>query len=203
MRAGGYPVMLQPRGLRALVVGGGGVAERKVRALLAGGVAVRVVAPECTDGLTRLAGGEVTLVQREFLADDIGDARLVVAATNDAGTNALVAAAAREAGALVNVASDPGGSDFLTPAVYRSGGLVVAVNAGGVPAAAARIRDCIAERLDEGYAVAIEQLAAIRAECLSRGDRERWHEAAAALLGPGFCESVENGSFQSEVITWH
>lgn len=199
----GVPILVQPGAGPALVVGGGPVAERKVRALRDGGIAVRVVAPDVSAELERLAeAGEVELVRRAFTADDVAGARLVVAATDDPQVNAAVAAAARAAGALVNVADDPAASDFVTPAVHRSGALVIAVNAGGVPAAAARVRDALAERFDARYAEAIGRLTTLRAGCLARGERGTWRRASATLLGPGFCAAVESGRLLEEVAAW-
>src|SRR5690606_36864162 len=133
---------------------------------------------------------------RDFHVRDVRDARLVFAATDDAKVNAAVAAAAREAGALVNLADDPAASDFVTPAVHRSGPLVVAVNAGGVPGAAARIRDAIAVRFGEGYATALERLGEIRARYLADADRKGWQSASSVLIGEDFCEAVESGRFE-------
>ena len=69
-----------------LVVGGGGVAARKVRGLVDGGFAVTVVAPEIADTIRALAG--VTIEVREFAADVVDrDPRwaLVYACTEPAG----------------------------------------------------------------------------------------------------------------------
>ena len=49
-----YPIFLDLRGRRTVVVGGGKVAERKVRKLLRAGAKVRVISPELTPGLERL-----------------------------------------------------------------------------------------------------------------------------------------------------
>ncbi|MGC7879737.1 NAD(P)-dependent oxidoreductase, partial [Desulforudis sp. 1190] len=43
-----YPVMIRLEGQLCLVVGGGRVAERKVRSLLAAGARVNIVSPELT-----------------------------------------------------------------------------------------------------------------------------------------------------------
>src|SRR5262245_16838617 len=58
------PIVLDGRSISALVVGGGRVALRKVRALLAGGARVRVVAKEIRPELEQLEAGESRLLIR-------------------------------------------------------------------------------------------------------------------------------------------
>jgi preprotein translocase SecE subunit len=95
----GLPVLVHGAALDALVVGGGAVAERKARALVESGARVRVVAPRARAGLRELAGagGPLSLVEREYAPGDVGDATLVVAATDRRAVNAAVAAEAERA----------------------------------------------------------------------------------------------------------
>ncbi|MDB4907284.1 MAG: precorrin-2 dehydrogenase / sirohydrochlorin ferrochelatase [Gemmatimonadetes bacterium] len=196
--------MLEGERVTALVVGGGAVATRKVRALVESGAAVRVVAPRVTlEMRTLVAGAErVRLLERGFNPADVDSANLVFAATDDRVVNAEVARAAGAAGRWVNVADAPDEGTFSTAAVHRSGDLVIAVSAGGVPAAAARVRDAIAARFDARYAHAVRALGAMRRALLDRGDRARWQQASDALAGESFCESVEQGRLDAEVTRW-
>jgi precorrin-2 dehydrogenase/sirohydrochlorin ferrochelatase len=117
--------------------------------------------------------------------------------------NALVAADARRAGRLVNVADDPAAGNCVTVAAHRSGPLVIGVTA-GVPTAAAYIRDAIAERFDGRYADALSALAALRARLLAAGDRDAWRRAVDALVDDDFCSRVEAAPerFAQEVAAW-
>ena len=200
-----YPVMLRGAEVEALVVGGGAVAERKTRALLDGGARVRLVAPAIADGLQTLAAGsaQLALAERRYRTDDIGDALLVVAATNRRDVNAQVAADAKAARRLVNVVDEPEEGNCVTPAVHRAGDLVVAVTAGMVPTAAARVRDAVARRLDMRYAGAVRALGRLRDRLVSRGERAEWRRAADSLVTADFCERVESGAFEAEVASWH
>lgn len=201
----GYPIVLNGDMIAALVVGGGRVAERKARGLLAAGARVRVVAPAISAALRELARSapRCTLVEREYESSDISDATLVVAATDQREINARVADDARGAGRLVNVTDHGEMGDFVTPATHRRGELLVAVTAGGVPAVAARVRDALAERFDDRYADVIQQLVAMRARMLGAGDRDGWGRAVDRLVGEDFCERVESDALAEEMARWH
>jgi precorrin-2 dehydrogenase / sirohydrochlorin ferrochelatase len=200
----GYPIVLDGGAIAAVVVGGGRVAERKVRALLAAGARVRLVAPGISAALRELARStpRCTLIERAYESGDLAGATLAFAATDQRDVNARIAGDAHSEGVLVNIADDGARGDFVTPALHKSGDLLIAVSAGGVPPAAARIRDAIAERFDERYANALEQLAGLRSAMLESGNREGWRRAVDALLSDGFCESVESGKIIEEMAGW-
>lgn len=85
-------------------------------------------------------------------------------------------------------------------AVHRSGLLTVGVNAGGVPRAAASIRDAIAVKFDDRYARVVEACFAIRAASLAPGATREWAALSEALFRDDFCERVEDGTLM-EAIT--
>ncbi|MED4923409.1 NAD(P)-dependent oxidoreductase [Anoxybacillus geothermalis] len=148
----GYPIVLHLRGRRAVVVGGGQVAARKVYGLLEAEADVVVVAPEAVPDIEALAAkGEIVWRQKTFAEDDLAGAFLVIAATNDRNVNEAVAQAAAP-GQLVNVVDDPKRCDFHVPAVIRRGPLTIAVSTGGAsPALARRIRRELEEKYGEEY----------------------------------------------------
>jgi precorrin-2 dehydrogenase/sirohydrochlorin ferrochelatase len=196
--------MLEGNAIEALIVGGGPVAARKARGLVDAGATVRVVARDVCAELAALATtcASVSVSQKPYAHDDIAGATLVFAATDDAALNEAVGAEARARGLLVNVADAPERGTFVTPAVHRSGDIVVAVTAGGVPTAARRIRDAIAPAIDARYASAVASLAALRRALLASGRRDRWREAAGALTGADFSAQIESGSFAEQVARW-
>src|SRR5206468_8703207 len=140
--------------------------------------------------------------ERREEARDVGDAVLVIAATNDRATNAAVANDARRLHRLVNVADAPETGTCATMATHRAGPLVVGVSAGGVPGAAARIRDAIAVRFDTRYAAALELLGALRRSHLARGDSGSWRALSTSAMDEGFCDSVEQGTLDDRVSSW-
>jgi precorrin-2 dehydrogenase / sirohydrochlorin ferrochelatase len=198
-----YPLMLDGSALSAVIIGGGAVAVRKVSSLVAAGAQVRVVAPSVMPELETLArDSSVEIIRDRYEKRHIGDAGLVIAATNDDTVNAEVAVDAKSLGRLVNVASQPSSGNCVTPAVHRAGDVVIAVTAGGVPGAAARIRDDLARRIDDRYAAAIQELSSLRRSLLDRRERERWSSATAALLDDDFCRRVEAGLFGEALAEW-
>jgi siroheme synthase-like protein len=199
----GVPILVEGGALTVLVVGGGPVAVRKASAFAAAGATVRVVALEPSPAMRDLsASAMIALVERAYERGDIGDAALVIAATSDRATNAAVAADSRAAARLVNVADAPDEGSFATMAVHRAGALVVGVSAGGVPGAAARVRDAIARRFDDHYANALAGLATLRRAMLDRGASAEWRALATDVIGEEFCESVESGALDARVSGW-
>jgi len=155
-----YPISLDVRGRRTVVVGGGAVAERKVRGLLAAGACVTLVAPAATEALGELARrGDLTWDVRTYAKDDCGGALLVYAATDRPEINAVVCSDARAAGALVDDATGASASDFSTPLVHRAGDVTIAIDTGGSsPSFARRVHDEVAERFGEDYGRAARTL---------------------------------------------
>ncbi|MGH3713554.1 MAG: uroporphyrinogen-III C-methyltransferase [Micromonosporaceae bacterium] len=146
-----YPLGLRLDGRRVLVVGGGGVAGRRVPALLAAGADVLLVAPEVGPGLEGLAeAGRISWQRRQFVPSDVDGAWLVLAAASDHDVNAAALAAADAQRIFCVRADDATAATAWTPAVTRHERLTVAVLAGGDPRRSAGLRDAIAERLSDG-----------------------------------------------------
>ncbi|MEO5590815.1 MAG: NAD(P)-dependent oxidoreductase [Gemmatimonadaceae bacterium] len=177
--------------IEAVVVGGGDVGRRKAFSLLEVGARVTVIAIEPCVALTDASDPGLTLIQRAYGGvDDLRDANLVIAATDDHSLNETVAADARRLHRLVNIASAPEASSFSSMAVHRAEPLTVGVSAGGVPDAAVRIRDEIARRFDGRYAAALQRLLELRARSLS-GDRSEWERVRETVVSGEFFREVE------------
>ena len=197
-----FPIALHGERLTAVVIGGGSVGTRKALALVEAGARVRVVSPEVTPELAEAERARrLSILRESYRSGHLGEATLVIAATDSRDVNAQVAVDARAHGQLVNITDFPDEGNFHTMALHRSGDVTIAVSAGGVPGAAARIRDAIAERFDARYGRAVSALRGLRSRLIAGGD-ERWRDAAPKLLADDFCSSVEDGSFTEKVDTW-
>ena len=197
-----FPIALHGERLSVVVVGGGSVGTRKALALSEAGAQVRVVSPNVTPELESAAAErKLTLVRDPYRADHLGQANLVIAATDSRDVNARVAIDAHARGKLVNISDFPDEGNFHTMALHRSGDVTIAVSSGGVPGAAARIRDAIAERFDGRYERAVSALRGLRLRLIANGN-DQWRDVAPRLMGDDFCSSVEDGSFAGKVDSW-
>jgi len=160
-----FPALLDLRGRRCLVVGGGPVGERKVHALLTCGASVSVVSPRLTPALAALAAaGRIAHRPRPFRRADVTGVLLVLVATGVPHVDRAVAAEARRRRALVNVADTPALCDFILPSVLRRGGLQVAVSTGGrSPALAREVRKHLERVLGPEYAALVARVGHARA----------------------------------------
>jgi uroporphyrin-III C-methyltransferase / precorrin-2 dehydrogenase / sirohydrochlorin ferrochelatase len=142
-----YSLALSLQGRRAVVVGGGQVALRRVRGLLESDANVIVIAPRVDPELDALP---VTVLRRRYSDGDLSAAWLAHAATSDPAVNAAVAAEAERNRIWCVRADDAQASAAWTPAVARHGEVAVAVTAGGDPRRARQLRSAIELALADG-----------------------------------------------------
>jgi siroheme synthase-like protein len=177
-----YPMFLKISGKRCVVVGGGGVARRKVRALLEHGASVEVISPDPCLELDKLAEtGEIKVLRRRYQSGDLQGAFLAIAATDNRVLSRQVVKEAQDRAVLVNVADDPQNSDFILPSYVRRGALTIAVSTAGVsPALARKIRTRLEKDFGDEYASLVRLIGEVRTEVKRRGIKisgDDWQEA--------------------------
>lgn len=149
-----YLAGLRLAGRRAVVVGGGAVATRRVRGLLAARADVVVVAPRVTQALRVPAdAGRLAWLPRDYRPGDLDGAWYAVAATDAPDVNAAVVAEAEAARVFCVRADRSGQGSAVTPATGAAAGLHVGVVTEGDdpdPRRAAAARDIILAALDAG-----------------------------------------------------
>ena len=157
-----FPIYLDMRRRRCLVIGGGAVAERKIAALLETGAEVTVLAPDVTDVVAGLSKqNAIRFTARCYEDGDLDGFELAFVATDDPQVNAAVYREGRSRGVWVNSADDPARCDFILPSVLRRGDLTVAVSTGGTSPALART---VREELELYFTQEYESLAKLAAE---------------------------------------
>lgn len=144
-----FPMFVDLSAKRAVVVGAGRIAARRVGALARFCGDITVIAPEVRPEIEAMPG--IAVRRRPYRPEDLDGAELVLAATGDAALNAGIAAACHARGIPVNVSSDRGACDFYFPGVIVDGDVAVGVTASGRDHARARavteaIRQCLSDR---------------------------------------------------------
>jgi len=165
------PINLAIEGRPVLVVGGGEVGERKVKALLECGARVRLVSRELTPDLADLVAAEaVEHLGGRYRTEHLSGVDLVFAATDELELNARLSREARARGLWINVADQPELCRFIVPAYFRRGDLTIAVSTSGrSPAAAARIKSRLEQEFGPAYGRFLDLMGLIRARVLSEG----------------------------------
>lgn len=182
-----YPICLDVKGRKCVVVGGGKVAERKVQSLLDCEAKILIISPEVSTGLAELAKkGAVEHLRRRFQSGDLQDAFLAIAASDEKETNLCVHQEAAGKKVLVNVADQPELCNFFLPSVLRRGDFQIAVStAGKAPGLARRVREQLELEFGPEYGSYTEVLGmvrkSLRAKVAEPGARGRLLEKALEM----------------------
>lgn len=162
-----YPVNLDLRGRRVLVVGGGPVAARKAEGLLRAGAVVTVVAPTAVAALSDAPG--VRWHRRPYRRGEVASYRLAITATDDPTVNAQVARDGEASNVLVNSADDPVNCAFILPAVVTRGDLQITISTNGrSPAMSRWARRRLEQDFTDVHARTLDLLSQVRDEARAR-----------------------------------
>lgn len=184
-----YPIFVDVSNRKCVVVGGGQVAERRVKSLLDCGALVKVVSPKLSKNLELLAEKKlIETVKQDFRPGDLEGTLLAIAASNQAEVNKKVVDEARRTGVLVDSSTEPAEGNFILPSVVRSGDLAIAIStSGGSPSLARMIREELEQSLGPEHATLIKLISEVRTEFRRRGIRipfEVWRNCIdSELLG--------------------
>ncbi len=168
-----YPVFLDIKGARSVVVGGGIVAERKVESLLKAGASVTVISPRATKKLRELSEkGAIRLIKRGFRRGDLSEESpfVVVGAAGSDRVNSEVFEEAKGLKTLINVVDNPGLCNFIVPSVIERGPLVVAISTSGkAPGLSKKLRTDLERHIGEEYGAFTSIIGAVRKKLLKNG----------------------------------
>lgn len=138
-------------GRRVVVVGGGGVAQRRLPRLLESGAQIDLISPSITPTIEGLLGNpSLTWIERGFQDGDLDGAWYVVVATDDASVNDRVSAEAEERRIFCVRSDDRSRATAWTPASGQHDNVTIGVLGGGDHRKSAAVRDAILEGLRTG-----------------------------------------------------
>jgi precorrin-2 dehydrogenase/sirohydrochlorin ferrochelatase len=160
-----YPAFLNLKGKKAVVIGGGKVAERKILALLKTGADITVTSPEITKKIEKeKLKGRIKHITRQYRKGDLKNAFLVIAATDYPAINERVS---KDALCLVNVVDTPDLCNFIVPSIMNRGLLNIAVSSSGIsPALSRSIRKELEKLYGPEFAIYLNSLKIIRTEAI-------------------------------------
>lgn len=166
-----YPIYLDLKGKKVVVIGGGKVAERKVLALVKAGAVVTVVAPKVTKALLELANkkgkGKISHIKRGYKGGDLEGFELCFTAINSQKTTEKVSKEAKKRNIWLNAADVPEYCDFILPSVVDRGDLKIATSTGGKsPQLARNLRKKLEVEIGVEYENLNNILGAVRSEIL-------------------------------------
>ena len=176
-----YPVFLDLRGRRCVVIGGGAIGEEKVERLVDFGAEVVVYSLEVTPAVRALSeDGTLTWRRRGYRRGDLEGAFIaIVADTRDRRVNEEAAREAEERNVPLNVNDVTHLCSWIAPAMVRDGDVIIAASTGGSsPALARKLREELAGTSRTGsryrpieYGALAPMLAEARAELFGQGIR--------------------------------
>ncbi|MCK0156036.1 bifunctional precorrin-2 dehydrogenase/sirohydrochlorin ferrochelatase [Cellulophaga sp. F20128] len=161
-----YPIFLKTTQLQILIVGGGNVAEEKLRFLTKSSpdANVTLVAPLFAEKTVQLASQfKVTTITDVYNAKYLEAKQLVVAATNDEAVNKQVYKDCRAQHTLVNVADNPPYCDFYMGGIVTKGNVKIGISTNGKsPTTAKRLRQFFEDVIPEDINTMVQNLNAYR-----------------------------------------
>ena len=191
-----YPVNLDIKNRACLVVGGGSVGTRKVKALVECGATVTVISPEISAKLDQMAAEKlITLKKRAYRTTDLEDKFLVIGATDDETLNRRIHADAEHLNTLCNIADRPEICNFILPAVVSRGDLLIAVSTSGKsPAYAKKLRKELEKQFGREYESFLRLMGGIREKLLSEKHEPEAHRPLfEKLIASGLPDLIKAG----------
>lgn len=165
-----YPIYLNLENKTCLVVGGGGVAERKVLTLLESAAKVVVVSPQITPKLQQLANQKtINWIKRGYEDEDLEGAFLVIGATDDRRLHEKIVAQADKNNILTNIVDVPDLCNFIVPSKVERGDLCISISTSGKsPALAKKIRRQLEKQFGPEYADFLNMMGDYRGEIINK-----------------------------------
>lgn len=158
---GYFPFFIDIKGKKGLIIGGGRIAEHKLKKILPYEPEITVVATKINDNIRSIEG--IKLIEREFVNSDLDDCSFCIAATDDKRFNAYVAGVCRSKHIFINVVDDKDNCGFLFPSVYKAGNLSIGISTQGAsPYIAADIKNDILSELPDDIEQILDYLENIR-----------------------------------------
>ena len=199
-----YPINLNLKDKKVLIVGAGRVALRKFERLLETGAQIKIVSPKFNQGFEVYLNQhslQYNFLKRKFEENDLIGKFLVFAATDKPELNERIALLARGRNILVNLIDQAELSDFTVPAAVNRGELLLTASSGSnLPALSKNIKEKLAREFGIEYLILLELMKNIRVQIIAEIDEvsER-REIFKELASDQFLERIREIIKQSNL----
>lgn len=191
-----FPVCLDVKNKKCLVIGGGDVGTRKVLALVKCNADVTVISPKATKKLKDLADKNlIKVIKRQYKTEDIYGAFLVVGATNNEELNRQIHKDASRLNKLCNIADKPDLCNFILPSVVNRGDLVITVSTSGKsPAYAKKLKQTLENQFGKEHELFLKLMGGIRKKILQEKHEPEYNKPVfEKLINSGIIEMIKIG----------
>ena len=163
-----FPILINLNKFKALVIGGGNIATRKVQDLLEFTNDVTIISPAITQTIEKLIVSEkLKYIKRKFKTGDTSNFNLIFAATNNPEIDKIINKECQDSGALLNVADVPELCNFIMPANIKHGDLTLSIaSQGKAPFYVKYLKNKLSEHFNESTDIEFEMAALLREKML-------------------------------------
>src|SRR3990172_2115317 len=124
-----FPLFLELKNRKVLIVGNGPETEKKIRQLLETGAFIEVISDEPIAAVLQLAGaGKLTYKRKTFENSDLDDVWLVIGTSEDNKLNKKIAGAAEHRKIFYNIVNVKKLCAFIYPAIVSRKDLHIAIS---------------------------------------------------------------------------
>jgi siroheme synthase-like protein len=162
-----FPVFLKLNDLHTVLIGAGNVGLEKLTAILHNSNTARVtvvaktVIQEVKDLI--ITYPTIKIIEKSFTDNDLDNADLVIAATDDSKLNQYIRESAHQRKLLINVADKPELCDFYLGSIVQKGDLKIGISTNGKsPTIAKRLKEVLNESLPAELDISLQQMSNLR-----------------------------------------
>lgn len=176
-----YPVFLDLKDKKCIVIGGGKVAERKVTSLIKAKASVTLISPDLTEPLKQMVKvKKIKYIKSHYEKSaykeiNFKSAFLVIGATDDSDINRLIFKMVNKGNRLVNIVDSPNECNFIVPSTVQQGDLIISISTGGKsPALAKKIRKQLEAQFGVAYKDFLLLMGELRTKVLAQFPDEKY-----------------------------
>jgi precorrin-2 dehydrogenase/sirohydrochlorin ferrochelatase len=192
-----YPVNINIKNRKCLVVGGGAVGARKALTLIKAEACITIVSPKFTSDFTSIEKLGAKLLQKKYDANDIKGIFLVIAATDDSDLNLEISRQAKKENILCNIADLPDESDFILPSIIDRNDLMITISTSGKsPALAKKIKQNLENEFGSEYSDFLIIMGKIRKKLLGENHSPDKHRIIFhKLVNSQLLDAIKNKDY--------